>query len=160
MPNPQPNSGSGVALLLAVAVGALAFGGGPKGTIPLVDPAHPAIVLGPDATAKLAAVRAIAAANPEVARRLGLMIDAAASMIRIDGSTIVTMAQVIAFVERAERLYVAGTSGVGGLPGVGAAMTAVLKSPDVFGATDGPLDMAKRKVAADALQAIAGALGR
>lgn len=150
--------GGGLLLLIAGVVLLAAFSG-QAGKAPAKPDAAP-VVLGPTATGLLGRVREVARANPEAARRLAVMFSAAAELIRNDqnGAAITTTDQVFRYVERAERLYVTGTDGASKLPGMGDAVSAVLKSPDVFGPTNGTLDPAKRRAGCDALKAIAEAL--
>lgn len=120
-------------------------------------PATSAVVLGADATSKLGAVREIAKRDPVAAKRLGLLLGAAGDMIRNDSTTITTTEQLFRFVERAERFNTT-PEGVAKLPGIGAAVSEVLKSPDVVGAKVAPLDVAKRKASADALKVVSDTL--
>ncbi len=117
----------------------------------------PAVVLGTDATSKLGAVREIAKRDPVAAKRLGLLLNAAGDMVRNDATTITTTEQLFRFVERAERFNTT-PEGVAKLPGIGAAVSEVLKSPDVVGAKVAPLDAVKRKASADALKVISDTL--
>lgn len=151
----QPNP-LGLVLLAGVAWFVLAGGNANSPSRP-TNATTPAVVLGADATSKLGAVREIAKRDPVAAKRLGLLLGAAGDMIRNDSTTITTTEQLFRFVERAERFNTT-PEGVAKLPGIGAAVSEVLKSPDVVGAKVAPLDVAKRKASADAIKVISDTL--
>jgi len=153
---PPASTGNPLGLVALLVVGALVFGGGNPSPSTKPEPT-PAVVLGADANAKLANVRTIATRDPVAAKRLGLLLGAAGDMIRNDTSTITTTEQLFRFVERAEKFNTT-PEGVARLPGIGAAVSDVLKSNDVLGAKVAPLDVAKRKSSADALKAISDTL--
>lgn len=152
-------SGGGPLLAIAAVILVAALSGKPDAQPSKQPDAAPA-VLGANAAALVARVRDLAKANPEAARKLGVMLSAAEQLIRSDtnGAAIQTTDHVFRYVERAERLYVTSTDGSSKLPGMGDAVSAVLKSPDVFGPTNGTLDPAKRRAGCDALKAIADEL--
>lgn len=158
-PQTQPTDGGGSLLIVALLIGGLFVLSQKPNDKPAPQHAPP-VVIGSDARVKVAAVLAIASRNPTAARRLGAMLGAAADMIRNDtgGAAITTTEQVFRFVERAERLYVTGTDGQNALPGIAATVSEVLKSPDVFGPSNGPLTPAKRAAGCDALRVIADEL--
>lgn len=155
--NQQPNqNGGGLALLVGAVVLFAAFSGSSNKSQPKPPDAAP-IVLGVNAQALLGRIREIARNNPEAARKLAIMLSAAEQLVRNDqnGAAINTTDHVFKYVERAERLYVTSTDGTSKLPGIGDAVSEVLKSPDVFGPTNAALDPGKRRAGCDALKAIA-----
>lgn len=157
----QPNDQNGGGLLLLI--GGVLLASMLSGSVEKPDKKTPEaapVVLGANAQALLGRIRELARTNPEAARKLGVMLSAAEQLIRNDqnGAAINTTDHVFRYVERAERLYVTATDGTSKLPGMGDAVSAVLKSPDVFGPTNGTLDPAKRRAGCDALKAIADEL--
>lgn len=159
-PNPNPTpapSGNPLGLVAMLVMAGIVFGGANQQPANKATDATPAVVLGADANAKLAAVRSIAGKDPNAAKRLGLLLNAAGDMIRNDSSTITTTDQLFRFIERAERFNTT-PEGAAKLPGIGDAVSAVLKSSDVVGDKVAPLDVAKRKASADALRAISETL--
>ncbi len=144
-------------LILVAGLGLLLVANAQPSKPPTPTSTSPAVVLGTDATAKLAAVREIAKRDAVAARRLGLLLGAAGDMIRSDAESITTTEQLFRFVERAERFNTTA-DGMGKLPGIGASVSDVLKSPDVLGTKVAPLDAVKRKASADALKVVSETL--
>lgn len=81
-----------------------------------------------DLTAAAAPIRAIAAKNPEAAKRVGKLYAAIADVLRRDGvkQRLTTTGQLREYLTDSDSLYIAGTDLAGALPGFGAAKDGVL----------------------------------
>lgn len=155
MNNQQPNGGL---LLIAGAVAVLfALSGGRSTSTPERDKVE-AIALEPATVERVRLVGVRGKADPASARRLAVLLSSAEQVIRADATAITSTDQVFRYVERAERLYIGTTDGANKLPGIGAAISDVLKSGDVFGPVNAPLDAVKRRAGCAALRAIADEL--
>lgn len=155
MNNQQPNGGI---LLIVGAVAVLfALSGGRSTSRPERDKAE-ATAFEPATVERLRVVGVRGKADPAAARRLAVVLSAAEQVLRVDSTGITSTDQVFRYVERAERLYIGTTDGANKLPGIGAAISDVLKCGDVFGPVNAPLDAVKRRAGCDALRAIADEL--
>jgi hypothetical protein len=142
-------------MIVAALVGFWLWQSG-KLTPVVVQPA-PAVAVPAHLTAAAAPIKDIAARNPTVAKDLGARYRAFADVVRRDTGRLKSTDTVRAWMIDADALAIQGTPIVGALPGFGAAKDAVIKA--AIGLDSVSLDASKRMALADALLAVAVALG-
>lgn len=134
-------------VIVAAVVGWCGYQQGAKSNpLPTVSPGG--LSLSPSGAGGLSAYRD---RSPKLAARLGAILTACGDLVERDREVITTTDELLRLVERAERL---GTTeaDAGKLAGLGDAMTARMKSPEVLGPIQAPLTPERRAAAAGELR--------